>query len=310
MARLQNLRLVILPLVALAAVLVGCSGGPSTDPAATTVTGAGLRQIRIVAAASFWGSIASQIGGDRVAVTSLITDPSADPHLFESDAQSAAAIAQADMVIANGAGYDDFVNKLLGASSNPSRTVLSVAEVLGVSDSDANPHLWYDVPRIPLVAKAIEQALATKDPANAALFSENLARFEADLEPVLSAISDIRNTYSGAPVAYTERVSEYLLAAAGLAVKTPPGFATAVEEGYEPGPADTAAMEALITGHQVKLLLYNTQATSRTTQRVQDLAREAGIPVVGVTETPPPEYPTYQSWQLAQARAILQALGG
>lgn len=69
-------------------------------------------------------------------------------------------------------------------------------------------------------------------------------------------------------------------------------------------------MEALITGHQVKLLLYNTQATSRTTQRVQDLAREAGIPVVGVTETPPPEYPTYQSWQLAQARAILQALGG
>jgi zinc/manganese transport system substrate-binding protein len=299
----------VLVIGALTLLLVGCSSTPSTGAAnggGTSVTG----PLKVVAAENFWGNITSQIGGTSIRVTSILSDPSADPHLYTSNAQNAAAVAQADVVVVNGAGYDAFMDKLLQATPNPARVVVSVDQVLGATGGGVNPHLWYDLPRLPEVTAAIEQALAAKDPSHAKEFAANRATFDASLKPILAAIATIRQKYAGAPVAYTERVTGYLLAAAGLEVKTPAGFAAAVEEGNEPSPADAATMKALMQRHQVKLLLYNAQATSPTTQTVQDLAKAAGVPVIAVTETLPPEYATYQAWQLAQVQAILAALGG
>ncbi len=266
--------------------------------------------VRVVAAENFWGNIAAQLGGDHVKVTSIISDPAADPHLYESSAEDAAALTEADLVIVNGLGYDDSIDKLLSGTSNRGRATLSVSDVLHVSGADANPHLWYDVPRVPEVARAIVARLATADPADRAAFEANLAAFDAALRPVRTAIDDIKAKYPHAPVAYTERVPEYLLVAAGLDVRTPPGIARAIEEGNEPSARDTQAMNELMTGHAVKVLMYNSQATSPVTEKVRNQARQSGVAVVGVTETLPKSEPDYQTWQLHQLQALLAALGG
>jgi zinc/manganese transport system substrate-binding protein len=266
--------------------------------------------VRVVAAENFWGDVASQIGGAPVRVTSIIHDPTADPHQYESDARDAAAVADARVVIQNGAGYDDFVTKLLAGTSSDQRVVLSVADVMHATGEDVNPHLWYDVPRVPEVARAIESALATADPPDRALFAANLKTFDASLGPLDQLIDDIKTKYPHTPVAYTERVPGYLLDAAGLTIATPPGFARAIEDGNEPSPGDVQAMDDLISGHRIRVLIYNAQATSPVTARVRDLARQAGIPVVAVTETQPAGERDYQSWQQHQLQALLAALGG
>ena len=277
----------VLVIGALAVLVVGCSSSPSTG----TTTGGGTATatpLKVVAGENFWGNIASQIGGGNVVVTSIISDPSTDPHLYASNARNAAAVGQADVVVVNGAGYDDFMDKLLQASPSDTRVVVSVDQVLGATGSDVNPHLWYDLTRLPEVTAAIEQALAAKAPSHAKEFAANRVAFDASLKPILAAIATIRQKYAGAPVAYTERVTGYLLAAAGLEVKTPPGFAAAVEEGNEPSPADAATMKALMQGRQVKLLLYNAQATSPTTQDGAGPGQGCGHPGDRRHRDPPP----------------------
>lgn len=287
--------------VAIAAAIVAFGKSPSTWPHDG--------KIHVVAGENFWGNIASQIGGSQVDVVSIITNPNTDPHLYESDAHDAAAVASANVVVENGVGYDDFMDKLMAASPNAQRAVVSAAKVLDVSGSDPNPHLWYNTPKVPQVAAAIEQQLAAKDPAHAADYQRNLAQFDASLAPINQTVAEIATKYPGAPVAYTERVPGYLLANADLSVKTPEGFASAVEDGNDPSPADTEAMDSLMTNHRIKVLLYNAQVTSAVTQHVHDLANQAGIPVIGVTETLPAGERSYQSWQLDQAKALLKALG-
>ena len=272
--------LVVLAVFSMAApALAGCGRSqPQTTPGV----------IRVVAGENFWGNIAAQVGGRHVRVTSILTSPTADPHLYESDVSNAVAVAEARLVIENGAGYDDFVAQLLGATRHPGRDVVSVQDVLGATGPDVNPHFWYDIPRVPEVARAIEAALARLEPRHASEFAAGLAAFDASLRPVEAVIGQIRGRFPGAPVAYTERVPGYLLAAAGLRVLTPPGFAAAIEDGTDPSPDDTVAMDGLFTGHRVKVLLYNAQVVSAVTQHVRALARSCHIPVVGVTETMPP----------------------
>lgn len=265
--------------------------------------------LNVVAAENFWGNIASQIGGDRVNVTSIITDPSADPHLYESDANDASKVASADLVITNGLGYDDFMSKLLSASTNKNRQTLDASQILGVTGADANPHLWYDVPRVPLVAGRIEQALAAKDPANKSYYEQNLSKFNNSLQDLNDTIATIKRKYAGAPVAYTEPVPGYLIADAGLDVNTPEAFARAIEDGNDPTPTDNTTMQNLMTSKAVKVLLYNSQATSPVTQHIRDLAKQNGIPVIGVSETLPAGESSYQTWQLDQVRSLLKALG-
>jgi zinc/manganese transport system substrate-binding protein len=290
--------------VLVAAAATACSSGSATSGSASR-----SRVVNVVAAENFWGDIAKQIGGTHVKVHSIISDPSADPHLYESNAADGAALANAHVVIQNGLGYDDFIGKLLSSTSNSDRKVLSVARVLG-AHKNANPHLWYDIPQVGTVAAAIERELARADPKDAAAFAANLTTFNASLRPLLALITDIKTRFDHTPVAYTERVPQYLLVDANLDVRTPSGFSQAIEDGTEPSPGDTKAMNDLMSNRKVKVLLYNAQATSPVTQHVRSLARQAGIPVVGVTETLPAKERHYQSWQLHQLESLLRALGG
>jgi zinc/manganese transport system substrate-binding protein len=265
--------------------------------------------VDVVAAENFWGNITSQLGGSAVSVTSLITNPNADPHLFETDAADAAKLAQAQVVIENGAGYDGWMSSLLGADSGTA-TVVNAGDVLHIKGSDPNPHLWYDIPKVPQVAAAISAALVKADPSRAATFQHNLTRFDASLDPLTAELAKIRKQFANAPVAYTERVPGYALAVAHLSVKTPPGFARAIEDGADPAAADTVAMEQLITEHRIDVLLYNVQTVTPVTTQIRALAKKNGIAVVGVSETMPTADRTYQQWQLAQFTALFTALQG
>jgi zinc/manganese transport system substrate-binding protein len=264
-------------------------------------------RIPVVAAENFYGSILAQVGGTRVRVTSIINDPSADPHEYTSDVRDTEAVARARLVVVNGAGYDAFMDKLLAASPTSGRTVVHVDRLVGRHGSDPNPHLWYDPAAAVAVANAAAAELAKLDRAHADSYRAGAARFVASLRPIDAEIAALRRRFVGAPFAYTERVPGYMTALIGLSLKTPQAFAKADEQGTDPPPQAVATMRALITGHRIRLLLYNRQASSQAAASMRTLASGEGIPVVGVSETSPP-HETYQQWQLAQLRAIDIAL--
>ena len=264
-------------------------------------------KLDVVAAENVYGDIASQIGGTHVSVTSILSDPSADPHLFEPGTATGLAVARAKVVVQNGLGYDAFMEKLESATPSKSRVVVSIADALGVRAADANPHLWYDVPSLGGIAGAIAFGLEQADPAHTGDYRAGLGRFRASLAPLRAEVARIRSRFGGAPVAATEPVPGYLLAAAGLRDLAPTEFARAIEAGTEPSPQAVAALDALISGRRIRVLLYNSQAVSPITTQIRDAARKAGIPVVAVTETLPAGR-TFQQWQLAQARALEAAL--
>jgi zinc/manganese transport system substrate-binding protein len=264
--------------------------------------------LQVVAAENFWGDIAQQIGGNYVHVNSIISDPTADPHLYESNAVNASEVSSADIVIVNGVGYDDFIQKLLDSGKNDKRQVISAANIYGMTDNQANPHLWYNLPRVHQVASAIAQSYEQKDPVHKIKYQQNLTNFLSAIKPILDEMAYIKKTFLGAPVAYTEPVPLYLLNAIGLIVKTPKGFAKSVQESSDPSPSDALAMEHLMTSKAIKILLYNSQVTSPVTKHIRDLAKRFGIPVIGVSETLPYKAKNYQSWQKGQLDQILKVL--
>ena len=283
-------------LILLLAVTAASCGGSSSS-----------NRLRVVAAENVYGDITHQIGGNRIAITSILSNPNADPHLFEPGTANGLAVANAKVVIENGVGYDSFIGRLEHASPQPKRQAVVVADVLDVHGRDANPHLWYDVPGLPRVSAAIAAALERADPGHASTYRSGLRRFLASLTRLDQEVARLRRAYAGEPVAYTEPVPGYLLDAAGLVNLAPVAFTRAIEDGSEPPPAAVAEMLHLFSARKVRVLLYNDQTVSPITVRVRAAARAAGIPVVGVSETLPP-HRSFQSWQLAQARALDEAL--
>jgi zinc/manganese transport system substrate-binding protein len=291
----------------LALAVVLAAGGVALAATGSSGRAPGGR-VAVVAAENAYGSIAAQIGGRHVTVTSILRDPAADPHLFTADTETGLEVARASVLIQNGAGYDTFMDRIEDAAPSAGRVVVTVADVLGVHGADANPHLWYDVPRLGRVAAAIAAGLERADPRHRAAYRAGLDRFERRLAPLRREVAAIRARDGGAPVAYTEAVPGYLLAAAGLRNLTPAAFSRAIEDGSEPTASAVSDMTALLASHRVRVLLVNTQAVSPITSRIRSAAAAAGVPVVGVTETLP-EGETFQAWQLRQARALARALG-
>jgi zinc/manganese transport system substrate-binding protein len=310
-------------LVALALVLAACAGvgGTATPSASSAVPSTPFASaqaggptpidsgppIPVLGTENFYADLLTQIGGARVSATSLLNDPNADPHAFEASPSAAAAVADAQLVIVNGLGYDDFMQHLLGASPNGSRVVINVQQLLGLG-SDTNAHIWYDPGTMPAVAAAAATALAKLEPANATYFAAREQAYLASLAPLNAKIAELKAKFSGAPVAFTEPVAGDLAKAIGLQVLTPESFQRAIENGTDPAPADVAAERDLLTAKTVRVLLFNSQVITPLTQQVHDLAVANGIPVVGVAETLPPQYRTYQEWQLAQMNELEAAL--
>ena len=140
-------------------------------------------KLNVVAAENFYGDVARQIGGDDVTVASIMSNPDQDPHLFETTPGIVKQIANAQIVILNGADYDPWMDKLLKASPKPGRTAIVVADLVGKKAGD-NPHLWYDPGTMPAAAKALAEAFAKADPAHKDGYAARLKTFLASLKPI------------------------------------------------------------------------------------------------------------------------------
>jgi zinc/manganese transport system substrate-binding protein len=261
--------------------------------------------VKIVAAENFYGDIAKQIGGPDVSVTSILSKPDQDPHLFEVSPSVARDVSATRIVIYNGIDYDPWMEKLLGAARSPDRKTIVVADIIEKKTGD-NPHIWYDPATIPALAKRLSDTLIAEDPADKAQYEQRLARFEESLKPIQAKIAELRQRFTGTPVTATEPIFGYMFDALGMQVRNQ-AFQRAVMNNTEPSASDIAGFENDLKTHRVKLLVYNSQATDPTADRMQKIAREAGIPVVGTTETEPAGE-NYQSWIMSELDAVERAL--
>jgi len=284
-----------LSLMALGAVLLASASPASAASAPLT----------IVAAENFYGDLAKHVAGSHATVTSILSNPDQDPHLFEADPATAKALTNARIVIANGADYDPWMEKLLNASKAENRAEIVVAGLVGKKSGD-NPHLWYDPANMKVTAEKLADALANADPAHKADYDRDAKAFVAGLKPLDAMMADMKARYAGQPVTASEPVFGYMAQALGLDMHNEK-FQTAVMNGTEPSPADVAAFEDDLKGHKVRAMLYNSQADDAAVKRLVGIAKASHVPVVGVSETEPAGK-SYEVWMLEQLNALNQAL--
>ncbi|MGA7193969.1 MAG: zinc ABC transporter substrate-binding protein [Anaerolineales bacterium] len=297
----NNFWTLVVAMLSLALALNACSGA-----SASSTNNAGT--VSVVAAENFYGDIVQQLGAGHVSVVSILSDPNADPHEYESSVQDGVAVSKAQLVIENGADYDTWMDKLLAASPNSNRIVLTAANVASNPLPD-NPHLWYGIDNIQTIAQNITADLEKLDSAHKADYDAALTKFQTSLGPIQQKIAEIKNKYNGTPVGLTETIFLYQTQPIGLKVMTPFEFEKAVAEGNDP-PADTVVTaNDQVTNHQIKVLIYNVQTVTPITTNLQNEAKQNNIPIVPVSETMPAGK-TYQSWMLDQLNNLEQALGG
>jgi zinc/manganese transport system substrate-binding protein len=282
----------------LALIVAGCGQGSTADSS----------KVQVVAAENFWGSLAQQLGGNRAQVSSIITNPSTDPHDYEPTSEDARTMAGAQLAIVNGIGYDQWAPKLLAANPVSGRIVLTVGDLLGLKQGD-NPHQWYSPAAVQRVISEITSDYKRLDPKHAAYFerrrkaveSRNLARYK-------QLIAQIRARFAGVPVGASESIFAAMAPALGLKLLTPTGFLTASSEGTDPTAADKATTDSQISGRQIKVWIYNSQNATPDIQRLNDEAKAAGIPVATVTETMTPGGASFEAWQVRELEGLRQAL--
>ena len=262
-------------------------------------------KLNVVAAENFYGDVARQIGGDDVAIASIMSNPDQDPHLFETTPGVVKQIAGAHIVILNGADYDPWMDKLLKSSPRPGRTAIDVADLVGKKVGD-NPHLWYEPGTMPAAAKALAEAFAKADAAHKDGYAARLKAFLASLKPIDDKIAAIRAKFAGTTVTASEPVFGYMANALGLKMRNE-GFQLSIMNDTEPSARDVAAFQDDLKGHKVRVMFYNKQASNKAVQALVDLAHASKIPVVGVTETAPPNL-SYQEWMLTQLNETEKAL--
>ncbi|OZF35607.1 ABC transporter permease [Rhodococcus sp. 14-2483-1-1] len=312
---------------AAALTLSACS---SSDPAstesapATPVDG----PITIVASTNVWGSVAEAVAGDLATVTSIISDPSADPHSYEASPADAAAVSESSLVVYNGGGYDQFIEDILGSEGKdvPSVDAFTLLDDShdhdseptsdataepttddGHSHGEVNEHVWYNAEVAAHTAEEIADKLGQLDPDNAAQYTANAEAFHEQVHAITDVTAQIAADFPNAPVAQTEPIAHYLIEESGLDDRTPEDFKDSIEEGNDPSPASIAATRDLFTSKSVRALVYNIQTEDAVTQDIRSTSEAAGIPVVEVTETLPAGM-TYIEWQTKAATDLRAAL--
>jgi zinc/manganese transport system substrate-binding protein len=280
-----------------AAALVGCS-----TPAPASDDGV----ISVVASTNVYGDIAERVGGTLIEVTSIIDDPSQDPHSFEADARVQLSLSKADVVIENGGGYDPFMQQLLTEGSTA--TVLTASDYAGDSSEPGfNEHVWYQISAMRQLTDALAEALSDVAPEHARDFEDNAADLSADLEELHLKTVPLKEEFGGMAVAAIEPLPGYLLSSIAVSDVTPAVFSEAVEEGSEISPAALREMLGLIEDGGVAAVIANDQTAGAETDAVIAAAERAGLPVVTVSETLPTGL-GYVDWMSANIDNLATAL--
>jgi zinc/manganese transport system substrate-binding protein len=285
--------------------LSGCSTH-STNTATSTPSNPSNKKIQVVAAENFYGEVAQAVGGDRVEVKSILTNPNVDPHEYEPTPEVAKDITNAQVIVYNGIGYDDWVDKILkaGASGNTKAVINVGNDLLGKKVGD-NPHVWYHLEIMPKLANKLADDLSKIDPSQEQAFHQRAKDYIASLEPLNKKIEELKQT-SPTAVDVSEPVFDYMLADLNLNVNDQK-FAMAIEEGNDPSPTDLIQLQNDIKNKKIKFFVYNTQNSGGTVENIVKLANSNGIPVVKVTETEP-EGKNYLQWMMDQLNEVGNAL--
>jgi len=293
----------------MAAALAGCGAASAPDAGLAAKGSDGVKAINVVASTDVYANIAQSVGGKTVTVTSFISDPGQDPHSYEASAQNQLAISKADLVIENGGGYDDFIDRMVKAS-HAKATVLNAVDISGkkaATGQGLNEHVWYDFPTVALLADKLAAALTAIDRKDAARFQANAKAFTAQVQGLVTEEQSLKASYGGGGVAITEPVPLYLLEAVGLHNETPPAFSAAVEEGNDVSALVLKQTLDLFKLGKVKALVYNEQTSGPITEQVMKAAEHAGVPVVPVTETLP-DGSSYVAWMAENLHKLTFAL--
>ncbi len=285
------------------ALVLAASAGCGSDEAAAD------DGVQVVASTNVYGDLVRTVGGDRVQVTSVIDDPSADPHSYEASVRTQLAVSEADLVVDNGGGYDDFMGTLLSATDSAA-TVLTAVDVAGLDPGAEgfNEHVWYDLTAMSALTGEVADALSEIDPAGADGYAASADALSRGIAGLVDEEEQARAAVRGAGVAVTEPVPGHLLDALGARDLTPPEFSEAVEEGGDVAPAVLRQTLDLFSTGQVRALVYNEQTSGPETEQVLAAARAAGVAVVPVTETLP-DGEDYLSWMGGNLDAVVAALG-
>ena len=311
-------RLVGLVAVGLVAAVTaaGCGRSGPADSGGADTSG----PIAVVASTNVWASVASAVGGADVDVTSIVNDPSGDPHSYEVSAKDAAELRKAALIVFNGGGYDGFVEQAVGKdgprqvkaadlrpgnAGQPPSTTNRFANP-AAHDTD-NEHFWYDLPTVAMVAGEIASQLSQIRPSAKAKFIANADAFDGRLDQLEGKVSEIATAHAGTAVAATEPVAHYLLDAAKLTDLTPHDFVDAVEEETDPPAASVAEFQRLVEERRLGALVHNPQTETPAVADLLTKAKAAGIPVVEMTETLPTGQ-DYLTWMGGQIQALSAAL--
>lgn len=281
--------------------LAGCG---SKEPSEAPASG----KIQVVAAENFWGSIAAQLGGEKVVVHSIIVNPSTDPHSYEPTAQDARTMAGAQLAIVNGIGYDEWASRLQAANPSSARAVLDVGSALGLTTGD-NPHQWYSPASVHAAIAAMVADYDKLRPADASYFAQHREAFEHEgLARYNALIAQIGRRYRGVPVGYSESIFQPLGEALGLKLLTPYSFAKAVAEGTEVTAQDKQTVDRQVSAREIRVWVFNSQNVTPDVQRVNALVKQQHVPVATVTETLAPPSDSFEQWQVTELEGLLAAL--
>jgi zinc/manganese transport system substrate-binding protein len=282
-------------------------GFPLAGQAASDSNGPCPRQpVAVLAVENFYGNLVQQLGGQCVNVTVILSDPDADPHAFQPTAGDIRAFQTASLVMLNGLGYDDFADKALGTLSKQP-AVVRAGDVLNLQVG-ANPHVWYSAGYVDQLRAAITGKLKQVAPDASSYFDTQAAALDESFGTYRQLIGQINGQYANAPVGATESIFVDMSYSTGLKLLSPPEFMQAIAEGNDPSAQDIATFQNQLKGKQVKVLVYNVQTVTPITEQLKQMARDANIPIVGVSETMPVGAQTFQGWQAGQLRLLANAL--
>lgn len=297
--KLSNLKAMLLAVlvVALGIGLAGCSSSSSSSNG----------KIKITATTDFYGEVAKAVAGNKGDVTSIINNPNVDPHDYQATTKVAKETVGSKIVIANGIGYDGWMNNLVKDSSKVD--YIKVGEDLMNKKNGDNPHLWYNPATMPKLANTIATKLGKLQPKNKAYFKKNAKKYIASLNPIndkIAQLKQIASTKKNKEVYVSEPVFDYALQATGFKVGDTK-FENDTEKGVDPSPQTIKTMQNGIKNHKIAFFVFNKQVDSKTVNNLVALAKKNKIPVLPVTETLPANK-TYVSWMDSQYTKLINIL--
>jgi zinc/manganese transport system substrate-binding protein len=272
----------------------------SASPEVTRTGATGI--VKVLATTNVWGDIAKQLGGDWVEVTVILDDPMQDPHSYEASARDQLAVNDAELIVMNGGGYDDFMTALIQASEDVKIVQMAVPLAESTDESDVhahshdNEHVWYDFDAVGEFSENFVAALTDIRPESFTDVNNNFDTFKVELDNLQVRLEGLAGHSLGLSVVATEGVGNLLLEHAGFENLTPEALADAIEEDTEVPPAALAETETLIKNNLVSILITNLQVEDQVSERLRKLAEAEGVPVVQLSELIPEAGLNYFDW--------------